>query len=41
VEAIGEVSGTRLEIGDSVDRSVAELAEIWEGALERALRVVA
>ncbi len=41
VEVIGEVSGARLEIGDTVDRAVAELAEIWEGALERALRVVA
>jgi phosphoribosylformylglycinamidine synthase len=41
VEPIGEVGGTRLEIGDWIDRSVGELAEIWEGALERALRVVA
>jgi phosphoribosylformylglycinamidine synthase len=41
VEAIGEVGGNRVEIGDWIDRSVAELAEIWEGALERALRVVA
>jgi phosphoribosylformylglycinamidine synthase len=41
VEAIGEVGGSRVEIGDWIDRSVAELAEVWEGALERALRVVA
>ncbi len=41
VEPIGEVGGTRLEIGDWIDRSVGELAETWEGALERALRVVA
>jgi phosphoribosylformylglycinamidine (FGAM) synthase-like enzyme len=41
VQAIGEVGGTRLEIGDWIDRSVAELTEIWEDALERALRVVA
>jgi len=41
VEPIGEVGGIRLEIGDWIDRSVGELAEIWEGALERALRVVA
>ena len=41
VATIGEVGGARLEIGDWIDRSVGELAEIWETALERALRVVA
>jgi phosphoribosylformylglycinamidine synthase subunit PurL len=41
VEMIGEVIGDRLEIGDWIDFSVADLAEVWEGALERALRVVA
>jgi phosphoribosylformylglycinamidine synthase len=41
VEAIGEVGGARLEIGDWIDRSVGDLAEIWENALERGLRVVA
>jgi phosphoribosylformylglycinamidine synthase len=41
VEAIGEVGGTRVEIGDWIDRSVAELAAVWEGALERALQVLA
>jgi hypothetical protein len=35
------VIGDRLEIGDWIDFSVADLAEVWEGALERALRVVA
>ena len=40
VEVIGEVIGDRLEIGDWIDFSVADLAEVWEGALERALRVV-
>jgi phosphoribosylformylglycinamidine synthase len=41
VEVIGEVLGDRIEIGDWIDLSVAELAAAWEGALERALRVVA
>jgi phosphoribosylformylglycinamidine synthase len=41
VEVIGEVGGVRLEIGDWIDLAVADLAEAWEGALERALRVVA
>ena len=41
VEVIGEVIGDRLEIGDWIDFSIADLAEVWEGALERALRVVA
>ena len=41
VEVIGEVLGDRIEIGDWIDVSVAELAAAWEGALERALRVVA
>ncbi len=36
-EAIGEVGGPHLEIGDWVDLPVAELASIWEGALERGL----
>ncbi len=38
-EAIGEVGGGRLEIGDWIDASVAALAEIWEHALEQRLRV--
>ncbi len=41
VEVIGEVIGDRLEIGDWIDFSIVDLAEVWEGALERALRVVA
>ncbi|HSD09422.1 MAG TPA: phosphoribosylformylglycinamidine synthase subunit PurL [Candidatus Binatia bacterium] len=41
VEAVGEVLGDRIEIGDWIDLSIAELAAVWEGALERALRVVA
>ena len=41
VEVIGEVGGARLEIGDWIDVTIEELAEIWEGALERALSVVA
>jgi phosphoribosylformylglycinamidine synthase II len=41
IEVIGEVLSDRIEIGDWIDLSVAELAAAWEGALERALRVVA
>jgi phosphoribosylformylglycinamidine synthase subunit PurL len=41
VEAIGEVGGARLEIGDWIDVTVTDLAAVWEGALERRLRVVA
>jgi len=41
VEAIGEVRGERLEIGDWIDVTVADLAERWRDALERALGVVA
>jgi phosphoribosylformylglycinamidine synthase subunit PurL len=41
VESLGEVGGGRLEIGDWIDVAVADLAQVWEGALERALRVVA
>jgi phosphoribosylformylglycinamidine synthase II len=40
VEAVGEVTGDRVEIGDWIDLSIGELAEAWESALERALRVV-
>jgi phosphoribosylformylglycinamidine synthase subunit PurL len=41
VEVIGEVAGDRLEIGDWIDLAVVDLAAAWEGALERALGVVA
>jgi phosphoribosylformylglycinamidine synthase len=41
IEEIGEVGGTRLEIGDWIDATIDELAAAWEGALERALSVVA
>jgi len=41
VEPIGEVGGGRLEIGDWIDVAVSDVLEAWEGALERALRVVA
>jgi phosphoribosylformylglycinamidine synthase len=39
VEAIGEVGGNRLEIGDWIDAAVADLADIWEHALAKQLRV--
>ena len=38
-EAIGEVGGSRLEIGEWIDEAVVDLAEIWEHALERQLHV--
>ena len=41
IEEIGEVGGTRLEIGDWIDLTIDELASAWEGALERVLSVVA
>ncbi|HUE37986.1 MAG TPA: AIR synthase-related protein, partial [Candidatus Binatia bacterium] len=41
VEIIGEVGGARFEIGDWIDLAVEDLVAAWEGALERALRVVA
>jgi len=41
VETIGEVGGDHLEIGDWIDVAVADLGEVWEGALERSLGVLA
>jgi len=41
VEEIGEVGGARLEIGNWIDLTIDELRAAWEGALERALAVVA
>ena len=41
VEALGEVGGNRLEIGDWIDVPIPEIAALWETALERGLRVVA